>query len=194
MKKTSLFSLILALVAGLLAAAPSYGQDSRALYLELLGASNGAGINYDARFNRDSSSGFGWRTGVGFGYRYSSTGLAYDFSDNARSTQGNVTDITITHVYDQCFRTSIPLEINYLLGKGHSKLDLGAGGIFCADLYTTKDGAQPHLAFGATPYLSGGYRLVTAKRFVLRAGLITPFSFRTNEISFWPYISFGRAF
>lgn len=194
MKKTSLLPLVLALVAGLLAAAPSYGQDSRALYLELLGASNGAGINYDARFNRDSSSGFGWRTGVGFGYRYSSIGLAYDFSDNARSRQGDVTDITITHVYDQCFRTSIPLEINYLLGKGPSKLDLGAGGIFCADLYTAKDGAKPQLVFGATPYLSGGYRLVTAKHFVLRAGLISTFSFRNGDFSFWPYISFGRSF
>ena len=194
MKKTILFSLMPVLVAGLFAAAPSYGQDSHALYLELLGASNGLGINYDARFNRDSSSGFGWRSGVGFGYRYSSTGLAYDFSDNVRSTQGEVVDINITHVYDQCFRASIPLEINYLLGKGPSKLDLGAGGIFCADLYTTKDGSKPQLVFGATPYLSGGYRLVTAKRFVLRAGLITPFSFRTSELSFWPYIAFGRAF
>lgn len=194
MKKNSLLPLMLALVAGLLAAAPSYGQDSRALYLELLGASNGAGINYDARFNRDSSSGFGWRTGVGFGYRYSSTGLAYDFSKNARSPQGDVTDINITHVYDQCFRASIPLEINYLFGKGHSKFELGAGGFLAADLYTAKDVAKPQLVFGATPYLSGGYRLVTAKRFVLRAGLITPFSFRTNDISFWPYLSFGRAF
>ena len=194
MKKTSLFSLVLALVAGLLATIPSYGQDSRALYLELLGASNGAGINYDARFNRGSSSGFGWRTGLGFGYRYSSTGLAYGFSDNVGNRRGDVVDINITHIYDRSFRTSIPLEINYLLGKGPSKLDLGAGGILCADLYTSKDGAKPHLAVGAAPYLSGGYRLVTAKHFVLRAGLISTFSFRNGDFSFWPYLAFGRSF
>jgi len=186
--------LVLALIAGLFAAAPSFGQDSRAVYVELLGASNGLGINYDTRFNRDASDGLGWRTGFGLGYRYSSTGLAYDFSDNAGAQHGEVTDLTITHVYNQSFRASIPLEINYLLGKGGSKFELGAGGIFCADLYTARDVAKPHLLFGAAPYLSTGYRLVTAKHFVFRVGFITPFSFRTFELSYWPYISFGRSF
>lgn len=194
MKKYCLVSLVLALTAGLFSAVPSYGQDSRAVYLEFLGASNGLGVNYDARFNRGASSGFGWRTGIGLGYRYSSTGLAYDFSDKAGKQHDDVVDLTITHVYDQCFRTAIPLEINYLLGKGSSRIDLGAGGIFSADVYTAKDGAKPHLSFGAAPYLSAGYRLVTAKHFILRAGFISPFSFRTGEFSFWPYLSFGKAF
>ena len=188
MKKSYSAALVLALIAGLFASAPSFGQNGRTVYLELLGASNGLGLNYDARFNRDASSGFGWRTGLGFGYRYSSTGVAYGFNHNEGGT------LDMSQIYNQCFRASIPLEINYLLGKGPSKLDLGAGGIFCADLYTSKDGAKPHLAFGATPYLSAGYRLVTAKRFVFRAGFITPFNFRDDEISLWPYIGFGRSF
>ena len=183
---------MLAVAAGLFAAAPSYGQGSSALYLELLGASNGLGLNYDARFNRDASSGFGWRTGLGFGYRYSSTGVAYGFNKTDRSNDGSTLDMS--QIYNQCFRASIPLEINYLLGKGQSKFDLGAGSIFCADLYTSKDGAKPQLAFGAVPYLSAGYRLVTERRFVFRAGFITPFSFRTGEISLWPHIGFGRTF
>ena len=182
------------LTAVLLAFVPSYGQNSRTLYLELLGASNGLGINYDARFNRDAASGWGWRTGLGFGYRYSSTGLAYDFSDNGGTRGGETTQITIAHIYDQSFGASIPLEINYLLGNGASKLDLGAGGLFCADLYTARDVTKPHLAFGVSPYLSAGYRLVTEKRFVFRVGAISPFTFRIRELSFWPYISFGRAF
>ena len=194
MKKTCLHYLFLVLTASMLAFVPSYGQNGRTLYLELLGASNGLGINYDARFNRNAASGLGWRTGLGFGYRYSSIGLAYDFSDKDMPQGGDTTQITISHVYDQSFRASVPLEINYLLGNGASKLDLGAGGLFCADLYTARDGAKPHLAFGVSPYLSAGYRLVTEKRFVFRVGAISPLTFRTRELSFWPYISFGRAF
>lgn len=184
---------MLALIAGLFVSASSYGQGSRVVYLELLGASNGLGINYDARFNRGSASGFGWRTGLGFGYRYSSTGVAYGFNETGNSQDGGVA-LDMSRVYDQCFRASVPLEVNYLLGKGPSKIDLGAGGIFCADLYTSKDGGNPHLHLGTTPYLSAGYRLVTARRFVFRAGFITPFSFRTGEFSFWPHIGFGKAF
>ena len=192
--KKNIYLIVSVLIAGLFTASPSFGQNGRTVYLELFGASNGLGINYDARFNQDAASGWGWRTGLGFGYRYSSIGLAYDFSEKGGKQGGETTDISISHVYDQSFRASIPLEINYLLGNGPSKLDLGAGGLFCADLYTAKDGAKPHLALGASPYLSAGYRLVTEKRFVFRAGCISPFTFRTREFSFWPYISFGRAF
>ena len=192
--KKNVFLIITVLVAGLLTASSTYGQNGRTLYLELFGASNGLGVNYDARFDRDGSTGWGWRTGLGFGYRYSSTGLAYDFSEKSGTQVGETTEITISHIYNQSFRASVPLEINYLLGSGPSKLDLGAGGLFCADLYTAADGAKPHLAFGVSPYLSAGYRLVTEKRFVFRAGFMSPFTFRTREFPFWPYISFGRAF
>ena len=192
MKKTSLFSLMLALVASLFTAVQSYGQDSRALYLELLGASNGLGINYDARFNRDSSSGFGWRTGVGFGYSYSTIGVAYGFSRTNTSDDG--VQLDMSHIYNQCFMAVIPLEINYLLGNGPSKLDLGAGSMLCAALYTSKDGGEPKTRFGAVPYLSAGYRLVSGKGFVFRAGFIAPYSSVDKRFAFWPHIGFGKAF
>ena len=189
------FLIFTALIAGLFSTTVSYGQNSRSVYLELLGASNGLGINYDARFNRDASSGLGWRIGLGAGYRYSSTGLAYDFSDpQSRKNPDGSIQINITHVYDQCFRAVVPLEINYLLGQGHSKFELGAGGFLAADLYTSRDGAKPELQFGAAPYLSAGYRLVTAKGFVFRAGVLPSFNFRNRDTSFWPYLAFGWAF
>ena len=183
------------LFAGLIASSYSYGQNSRSIYFELLGASNGLGINYDARFNRDASSGLGWRIGLGSGYSYSSTGLAYDFSDSRiLETTDESIHIDIAHVYDQRFRAVMPLEINYLLGQGHSKFDIGAGGFLAADLYTSRDGAKPGLQFGAAPYLSAGYRLVTARGFVFRAGALPSFNFRTRDFSFWPYLAFGWAF
>ena len=192
MKKTSLIYRSLIILAGILLAVPSFGQGGRTMYIELLGASNGLGINYDARFRQGASSGWGWRTGLGFGYRYSSMGVAYSFSDTEVVDDSKILDLTA--IYNQCFRASVPLEINYLLGKGPSKLDLGAGGVFCAELYTSREGAKPHLQAGAVPYLSAGYRLVTAKGFVFRAGAIAPYSSVDRRFSFWPHLGFGWTF
>ena len=41
-------------------------QKTRSLSVELLGAQNIAGINYDSRFN--GNSGLGYRVGIGYGY------------------------------------------------------------------------------------------------------------------------------
>ena len=191
MKKiVSLYRILIVLV-GIFLAAPSFGQNGRTLYLELLGASNGLGFNYDARFRTGASSGWGWRTGLGFGYRYSSTGVAYSFTDRVEGEDSVILDLT--HIYNQCFLASVPLEVNYLQGNGPSKLELGAGGIFCAYLYTSRD-VVSHLQAGAVPYLSAGYRLVTAKGFVFRAGAIAPYSSVDRRFSLWPFISFGRTF
>ena len=59
MKKSFVLPVVLALFASLSVSVTSYGQGGRSVYLELLGASNGLGVNYDARFNRDASSGLG---------------------------------------------------------------------------------------------------------------------------------------
>ncbi len=112
---------------------------SRAIYGELLGASQGIGFNYDARFKKDASDGFGWRTGLGFGYAYSSIFAAYNIDGEKIDT------------YNQMFRLSVPVEVNYLLGKGNSKFEAGAGAALCADLYTSASGAKPASSFGWFP-------------------------------------------
>ena len=77
-------------------------QKIRNLSVELLGAQNIVGINYDSRFN--GNSGLGYRVGVGYVYG---------------DTSGWV-DQKINGV-------GVPLELNYLLGKKNSKLELGFG-------------------------------------------------------------------
>lgn len=166
-------------VAAFLSASSSYCQNSRAVYLEFLGASNGIGVGYDARFDKDAASGLGWRAGIGFGYSSGMvvgvSGSGYDF-------------------YDQSFRLAVPLEINYLFGKKASRFDLGAGAMLCADRYTSMSGSDPKNVTGVIPYLSTGYRLVTRKGFVLRAGFLTVYDFNGKNFVFWPHLGFGWAF
>lgn len=77
-------------------------QKTRSLSVELLGAQNIAGINYDSRFK--GNSGLGYRVGIGYGY-------------------GNTSGL-----FDQKINgVGVPLELNYLLGKKNSKLELGFG-------------------------------------------------------------------
>lgn len=77
-------------------------QKTRSLSVELLGAQTIAGINYDSRFN--GNSGLGYRVGIGYGY-----------GDNSG-------------LFDQKINgVGVPLELNYLLGKKNSKLELGFG-------------------------------------------------------------------
>lgn len=155
---------------------------SHVIYGELLGASQGIGFNYDARFKKDVSDGFGWRMGLGFGYAYSSTSVAF-FADGEK-----------IDTYNQMFRLSIPVEVNYLLGKGNSKFEAGAGAALCADLYTSASGAKPASNFGVIPYLSLGYRLVTSKGFLFRVGAIPTYNISGNQFRFYPYLGFGWAF
>lgn len=155
---------------------------SRAIYGELLGASQGIGFNYDARFKKDASDGFGWRTGLGFGYAYSSIFAAYNIDGEKIDT------------YNQMFRLAVPVEVNYLLGKGNSKLEAGAGAVLCADLFTSASGAKPTGSFGAAPYLSLGYRLVTSKGFLFRVGALSTYNFSGCKFSFYPNLGFGWAF
>ena len=77
-------------------------QKTRNLSVELLGAQTIVGINYDSRFN--GNSGLGYRVGIGYGYG---------------DTSG---------LFDQKINgVGVPLELNYLLGKKNSKLELGFG-------------------------------------------------------------------
>ena len=77
-------------------------QKTRSLSVELLGAQNIVGINYDSRFN--GNSGLGYRVGIGYG-------------DNSG-------------LFDQKINgVGVPLELNYLLGKKISSLETSATAI-----------------------------------------------------------------
>jgi len=183
MKRVTLL-IILLLSAGLLNFRVSAQTQprSRAIYGELLGASQGVGVNYDARFKKGVSDGFGWRAGLGFGYSYSSTFVAFTIADDKIDT------------FNQMFRLAVPLEVNYLLGKRNSKLETGAGVFFCLDRYTSDTGADPENDYGFSPYLSLGYRLVTSKGFLFRAGVLPSYHFGGGSLSLYPYLGFGWAF
>ena len=79
-------------------------QKTRNLSVELLGAQNIVGINYDSRF--EGNSGLGYRVGIGYGYGDNSGLGLFDQKING---------------------VGVPLELNYLLGKKNSKLELGFG-------------------------------------------------------------------
>lgn len=76
-----------------------------AVYLELLGGSSLAGVNYDARFN--SHTRWGWRAGLSFTYT-------------------NRNGFTDTYTEDTRY-WAVPVEVNYLLGSHKNSLELGLG-------------------------------------------------------------------
>jgi len=155
---------------------------SSGIYVELLGASQGIGVGYDARFRDGTTSGLGWRAGLGFGYAYSSNFVAFNIDDNK------------IDLYNQIFRLAAPVELNYLMGNGKSKLEAGLGTALCMDLYTSDSGAKPDYSVGIIPYASLGYRLVTDRGFLFRAGLMSTLGFSGSSSSLYPYLSFGKAF
>lgn len=169
------------LAAGVYSSAQTY-QRGKAVYGELLGASQGIGVNYDSRFKVGVSDGFGWRAGLGFGYAYSTNFVAFSIREDKVDT------------YNQMFRLAIPLELNYLIGKGNSKFETGLGTALCLERYTSQTGAEPENSFGFVPFLSLGYRLVTSKGFLFRAGVIPTYNIPSTQVSFYPYLSFGWAF
>ena len=169
-------------------------QKTRNLSVELLGAQNIVGINYDSRFN--GNSGLGYRVGVGYVYG---------------DTSGWV-DQRINGV-------GVPLELNYLLGKKNSKLELGFGaslGVYQVketighvkwypggentdetspkiDFYTSSRTQFGYFLFGNI-----GYRYQRPNGFMFRIGVSPSFNFGDKyglcKAAFFPYIGFGWSF
>lgn len=77
-------------------------QKVKNISVELFGAQNTIGINYDSRLK--GNSGLGYRIGIGFGY-----------ADNFNLFDENIKGV------------GMPLEMNYLLGNIHNKLEIGIG-------------------------------------------------------------------
>ena len=104
--------IVLSLFALCCSSAVMAQQKTRNLSVELLGAQTIAGINYDSRFN--GNSGLGYRVGIGYGY-----------GDNSGWPDQKINGV------------GVPLELNYLLGKKNSKLELGFGA--CLGVYQVKE-------------------------------------------------------
>ena len=174
-------------------------QKTRSLSVELLGAQNIAGINYDSRFK--GNSGLGYRVGIGYGY-------------------GNTSGL-----FDQKINgVGVPLELNYLLGKKNSKLELGFGvslGVYHIKetmayvedtgwypgtedtdqkdgeikyyTYTIKENRFGYFFFGDI-----GYRYQRPNGFMFRVGVSPSFNFGDkyglSKAAFFPYIGFGWSF
>lgn len=162
----------------------------RDISIELLGAQNAVGINYDSRFN--GNSGLGYRVGVGFGY--GNTSILFD--ENIKGV-------------------GVPIELNYLLGKKHNKLEAGFGtslGVYHVkttwlyyhhpvppetewheERYTSTSNRFGYFMFGDI-----GYRYQRENGFMFRVGVSPSFNFGDkcglNKSAFYPYVGFGWSF
>ena len=184
---------LIILAAIILAALSAAGQETvepqaepdHSLSLELFGAHSTIGINYDRRFK--GNDGLGFRVGLGYGYSESSyfMGLSHNI-----------------------YGIAVPLEINYLLGKGRHKLELGFGASlgYYHETYYLDQAFVPvgmnqynytlkHNSFGYFMYGNIGYRLQTRRGFQLRVGLTPSVRFGDKYCLqrdwFYPYVSFG---
>ena len=161
----------------------------RDISIELLGAQNTVGINYDSRFN--GNSGLGYRIGIGFGYGHTSS------------------------MFDEKVKgVGVPIELNYLFGKKHNKLEVGFGaslGVYHVkttwfyyqpdssetewheERYTSTSNRFGYLMFGDI-----GYRYQRENGFMFRAGISPSFNFGDkyglDKSAFYPYIGFGWSF
>lgn len=168
----------------------SYAQESpeRSLSLELQGVHNLVGINYDSRFK--GNDGFGYRIGIGYAYGYSDFSFMVDFADRVHGV-------------------AVPLEVNFLLGKHNSKLELGAGtslGYYWESIeikYTDDDSGvavnrryrTTENRFGYFMFGNIGYRLQTKRGFQFRVGWVPSINFNDRHCIHRylgaSYISFG---
>ena len=192
-KKITWLSGCLLLAGTLTTSAQETTQHDKSVYFELLGPSLITGINYDARFKKNSP--WGYRAGLGFGYSKSNW-----FFGDAQSTRAY----------------SIPLEVNYLLGRKKSKLELGVGinvGLYndhyrityieptgdLANPYTWKTIADSENKVSSFGFLNVGYRHTSTRGFQFRIGLTGALTLdksrqSAHTVMAAPYISFGKAF
>ena len=161
----------------------------RSVSLEVFGAQNTVGINYDSRFK--GNDGWGWRVGLGFGY-----------GDNSGFIDQNIKGV------------GVPLEVNYLMGKKSSKLELGFGANFGfyhvkektgyyfplgdgsgdkTEYYKSSDNRFGYLMFGNI-----GYRYQRVSGFMFRVGITPSFNFGgkngLKKSAACPYIGLGWSF
>lgn len=167
---------------------------SKSIYVELFGASNLVGVSYDARLG--AATNWGYRIGVSY------TSDLNSLFDNSSSMRG----------------VSIPLEMNYLLGRKKSKLDLGLGinlGFYTEKISYTEysyemvdemmilipiqDVNLSKRLFGYYLFSNIGYRFQAVKGFQFRVGISPSLNLGgvhgvKKHPSIYPYLSFGYSF
>lgn len=171
------------------------------IFLEIGGASNGIGVSYDTRVKKGSK--FGYRVGLSFSFRQSSTNAIFmGFGEYPSYRETAI---------------SAPLGVNYLIGNKRHRLELGLGanlGIYNIHLkyseYTTPAGygdnfylltntrSETKKVFGYFMFSNIGYRYQREKGFMFRTGISPSFSFGDSHglkgLLFAPYMSFGYTF
>ena len=157
--------LILSLA--IIVSAISMNAQTRTLNLELLGTAGMAGINYDARFA--GNHGFGYSVCLGYGISFSDWKCLLDPSNYG-----------INH------QIGIPVEINYLFGKGNSHLVLGAG-VYTAAVINDAAGS---LQFGYMTFADFAYRYQKPEGFSFAVGVKPNIIFE----EYYPYITIGKSF
>lgn len=83
---------------------------TQAVGVEVLGSTGIVGVNYDARFRRGANHGWGFRTGL-------------NYSASAFGRKESNLDWCLSNTSGH----GIPLEINYLTGKGKHHFEVGLG-------------------------------------------------------------------
>ena len=158
----------------------SHDAPLRSIYVEVNGP-NIASLNFDSRLR--GHSGWGYRVGIGYN-RYKDESYCLLASGNTSWWNGRTV---------RTQGVSVPLEVNYLLGRRQHKFEAGAGvalGIFRerVHLHTLQrewwtdendtewmqekesDNYQHSRHFGYYAYVNVGYRLQTHRGFLLRLG------------------------
>ncbi|WP_194774333.1 hypothetical protein [Pararhodonellum marinum] len=127
-------------------------------------------------------------------------GLLYSFNYDTRFNQsytglGGRVGLSYLAV-DGTNLTTVPVVLNYLLGKDKHLFEVGIGTTFVAAADRTNVGPISEANRGSTfiGTMSLGYRLEPRDGgFMFRAG-ITPIFDSSNFFPFWPQVSFGYAF
>ncbi|MDO5523772.1 MAG: hypothetical protein Q4G48_06980 [Bacteroidia bacterium] len=178
--KLCIFYACIFLFATHVAAQQEYTGKTSSIQVEMLGAHNLMGVSFDQRF-MESNHGLGYKVGIGVGYSKDS----WKFIPFKFNTWGGFPNQTIV---------SVPIQLNYLLGKNAHKFELGAGvtPFYSSYKFNEKSNINAYGTFAT------GYRYNNLpKRFVLTAGLMYGFKLpglKMNYVDkfFWqPYLSVG---
>ena len=155
-------------------------NNTSTVQVEILGAYNLAGVSFDQRF-WDNYSGLGFKAGIGVGY----ANPPWTFVPFKYTSWGSFPKNEIV---------SVPLQLNYLFGKGNSQFEAGVGVTPFYSSFKFNEKSN----FNAYGTLATGYRYHSSKRnLVFGAGII--YGFKLPELKlhyvdnlFWqPYFSIG---